>query len=53
MQSLETSKNTQIKEDIVIKAGDKTPEAVVLKTSGINYVDDYRKKVLSMDKSLL
>ena len=30
------------------KAFDKTPEAVVLKCSGINYVEKYRKKVLSM-----
>ena len=43
------SNETMEKEDLEnLKAFDKTPEAVVLKCSGINYVEKYRKKVLSM-----
>ena len=47
-----TSKNALRMEDLLKSTvGDKTPEAVVLKNSGINYVDDHRKRVLlSMDK---
>ena len=43
--------NETMKKDVERdKVGDKTPEAVVLKCSGINYVEKYRMKVLSMEK---